>query len=125
MKLPSSNFFIIILIISFCIMVAVSFIGHSYEKEILTKIKLEEAAKISKYIFVFLGSLFSISGMALFIRHFPRRAIKVAAIERPEYAKKLEKRLNPALLDRITLFIIMLVVLGTFYKFYEIYTGAF
>lgn len=125
MKLPSSKFFIIILSISFCIMVAVSVVGHSYEKEILTQIKLEEAAKIAKYIFVFLGSLFAISSMALFIRHFPRRAIKVAAIERPEYAKKLEKRLNPKLLDRITLFIIFIIELGTFYQFYEIYIGAF
>jgi len=106
-------------------MVTVSIIGHNYEKEILAQIRLEEAAKIAKYIFVFLGSLFAISSMALFIRHFPRRAIKVAAIERPEYAKKLEKRLNPALLDRITFIIIMMIVLGTFYKFYEIYTGAF
>lgn len=106
-------------------MVAVSFIGHSYEKEILTQIKLEEAAKIAKYIFVFLGSLFGISSIALFIRHFSRRAIKVAAIERPEYAKNLEKRLNPRLLDRITLFIIFIIILGTFYMICEIYIGAF
>jgi len=91
MKLPSSKFFIIILIISFCIMVAVSFIGHSYEKEILTKIKLEEAAKISKYIFVFLGSLVAISSIALFIRHFSRRAIKVAAIEDHRVREKVRK----------------------------------
>jgi len=106
-------------------MAAVSFIGHSYEKEILTKIKLEEAAKISKYIFVFLGSLVAISSIALFIRHFFRRAIKVAAIERPEYAKKLEKILNPKLLDRITLFLIFLMVFAALYTAYEIHIGAF
>lgn len=125
MKLAQSKFFIITLILSFISMVVLSFAGHSYEKEVLEQISLEQAAKIAKATFIILGSLMAISSIALFIRHFPPRAIKVAAIERPEYAKKLEKQLDPVILERITLFIIFIIILGTFYMLYEIHTGAF
>ncbi len=106
-------------------MAIVSFIGNSYEKEILAQIKLDEAAKIAKYIFVFLGSLVAISSIALFIRFFSRRVKKVVMSGRPEYAEQLDKQLNSGLFDRITLFIIFVILLGALYTFYEISIGAF
>lgn len=125
MPLPSSKIFIFLLLLSLTAMVALSALGSIYEKEILARMSLEEAAKLAKTVFVFLGALFSISSITLFIRHFSSRAIKVAAIERPEYAKKLEQRFNPKFLNNITLIIIVVVILGSLYTAYEIQTGMF
>lgn len=120
MRLPSSKFFVTLLLLSFCLMVLLSFVGNNYEKQILQHINAELAAKLAKVIFLFLGSIFAISSMTLFIRHFPGKIIKVIAIENPELAKKLSKILNSAHLDRFAFSFNILIILGALYIGYAI-----
>ena len=124
MRLPPLKFFLFLLFFSLCLMVLLGIIGHYYEKQIIQSIGELQAANMVKLIFVFIGGIFAISSMTLFIRNFPGKIIKVIGIENPELATKLSVLLNPLRLDRYAFLFNILIILGLLYIAYAIQKGT-
>jgi hypothetical protein len=122
MQTISSKILINISCSTIFLIIIISFIGNTYEKEISYYFNNEKALPTySILLFFFFLTLLATSLIALFIRHFPPYATKIIATQNPLLAKKIMIFLNPNVLEIILLVVISIIWVVNIYFAYELF----
>ena len=103
-------------------MILLSLFASAYEDHILQAVNNKNnTIKYSILTFLLLGIAVAITSISLFIRHFPRYAIRMIAVENPITAQKLDDKLTPQLLNNVTLITIIILCCSGCYVAYEVF----
>lgn len=120
MILPTSKTLTILLITCLAIMILLSILGSLYEKDLLALKSKVILATYSKLIFLFLGSLLSISAVILFTRYFLQYAEKIISLENPAFAQKINGMIVSGFFETIALSLSIIIAIGSSYIAYKI-----
>ncbi|CAA6804418.1 MAG: Unknown protein [uncultured Sulfurovum sp.] len=131
MHLPSTKTLIIILISTLTLTFTLSILANLFQEALLVNSSLAERQKQSLIIALILFYVLSFSVITLFIRHFPKKVLKILnqqnptslSIKQQQHLKKLNTILQPNIMERVALIFNVLMLIMFFIWTQEILEG--